>query len=202
MRILTPRQRKFITLYLRYSNATRAAIEAGYSPREADSCGGRLLRTDRIKKAIQRANALAEGQAVLSIVERKEILARLATQIGNHDPADFVESGPDGVSIRMDHNTPNRLAVAGLKSRVEKSPGGDQAIVTDLKLRDPTIAIKAIDTLNRMDGLYRDQQDVAGVSVSFVIQSPDGQAKQVFDVTTEPIDDNSGAGALIEVKGD
>lgn len=189
MKNLTPRQRRFVQNYLRSSNATRAYIEAGYSRNQADSGAGRLLRTSRIKQALERAHALADGQALLSIVERKEMLSRLATQIANHDPADFVETGPDGnVSIRIDKTTPNRLAIAGLKSRTERGPDGEQAIVTDLKLRDPTIAIKAIDALNKMDGLYRDNEGSGGVSVQFVIQGPSGEPKQVFSVQPQSIE--------------
>lgn len=48
-RRLTFRQERFCLAYLRYNNATKAAIEAGYSERSARNQAYRMLQTQRIR---------------------------------------------------------------------------------------------------------------------------------------------------------
>jgi hypothetical protein len=43
---------KFATLYSRYANATRAAIEAGYSERSAASTGSKLLKHSKVQALV------------------------------------------------------------------------------------------------------------------------------------------------------
>lgn len=52
---LTPRQQRFVEEYLVDLNATRAAVRAGYSERNADKIGSELLGKTRVAQAIQKA---------------------------------------------------------------------------------------------------------------------------------------------------
>ena len=52
---LTPKQQRFVEEYLVDLNATRAAVRAGYSERNAGKIGHELLEKTRISKAIQDA---------------------------------------------------------------------------------------------------------------------------------------------------
>lgn len=166
---LNLRQIKFVAHYLKSGNATQSAIKAGYSKKTADVAGPRLLGNVRIKAALQAYSRKVEAAGVANAEERKTILSRIAREIGNHDPADYIEAGADGAYITFGKESPNRLAIGGVKSRTEiidteardkkGNPIQCQAVITELKLRDPSVAIKAIDTMNRMDGVYRDQEN-------------------------------------------
>jgi phage terminase small subunit len=50
---MTPRQIRFVTEYLVDYNATRAAIRAGYSERNADKIGPKVSRKPAVAAAIQ-----------------------------------------------------------------------------------------------------------------------------------------------------
>ena len=54
MKQLSHKQEKFIKEYIINSNATRAAIHAGYSKRSAEVTGHRLLRNAKIHEAINK----------------------------------------------------------------------------------------------------------------------------------------------------
>ncbi len=86
-RALTPRQERFVEIYVRLLNATKAAIEAGYSRRTAEDIGRQLLRKTPV------ASAIAEKRAVLS--ERAEIDAaevlRHWAEIARADPNELVQ---------------------------------------------------------------------------------------------------------------
>lgn len=69
---LKPRQEKFCQNYLLYRNATRAAIEAGYSEASAHNQGYRLLKEPEIQER------LAELEA--GIVTNIDVIAELEKQ--------------------------------------------------------------------------------------------------------------------------
>lgn len=77
MQDLNPRQLRFVQLYVRYGNASKAALEAGYSEATARQQGSRLLSKDHIQKAVQAA--LADIDAVLAdqIVDSIRVMAQL-----------------------------------------------------------------------------------------------------------------------------
>ena len=60
---LTVKQQAFVAEYLVDLNATQAAIRAGYSVKDADKIGMKLLRNTRIKAAIDKA--IAERSRVI-----------------------------------------------------------------------------------------------------------------------------------------
>lgn len=50
---LTPRQKRFVDLYITLENPTKACIEAGYSPKSARTTGYEILKNPTIKRAIE-----------------------------------------------------------------------------------------------------------------------------------------------------
>ena len=81
MRSLTPKQRRFVAEYLIDLNATQAAIRAGYSKKNADQIGPRLVGKSRV------AAALAERQA--RQLEKSELTAAVTNEaIRRHVAAD------------------------------------------------------------------------------------------------------------------
>lgn len=51
--VVTERQRKFAVAYSRLANATRAAIEAGYSVKSAPTTGSQLIRNPQVQALIE-----------------------------------------------------------------------------------------------------------------------------------------------------
>ena len=83
---LTDKQARFVAEYLVDSNATQAAIRAGYSEKTAHSCGPRLLENAGVAEAIEakRGKVLKKleltAEKVLSDIYR---LARKAERVGD-----------------------------------------------------------------------------------------------------------------------
>src|SRR4051794_8716690 len=50
---LTPKQQRFVREYLKDHNATQAAVRAGFSEKNADKIGPRLVGKSRVQKAIR-----------------------------------------------------------------------------------------------------------------------------------------------------
>ena len=85
---LTHKQQLFVDAYLRCWNATRAAIEAGYSEKTARQQGSRLLTNVDVQDAIQKK--MAE-----SAMNTNEVLYHLA-QIARTLPGQDVRRDPSG----------------------------------------------------------------------------------------------------------
>jgi phage terminase small subunit len=64
---ITAQKQKFIEAYLLSSNATHAAIEAGYSAHTAQVQGSRLMSEEDIKAALQHARCEASKRTNLTI---------------------------------------------------------------------------------------------------------------------------------------
>jgi len=82
---LTQRQDRFVVEYLRDLNATKAAIRAGYSARNADKIGSRLVGESRIAAIIAARQARRAKRADLTAERTLEEIRRLMTSdIGNY----------------------------------------------------------------------------------------------------------------------
>lgn len=79
---LSLKQKKFADEYIISGNATKSAIEAGYSKKTAESIGSRLLRNVKVSEHIskrtqevfeERAMSVAEALAISASIARGEI---------------------------------------------------------------------------------------------------------------------------------
>jgi phage terminase small subunit len=80
---LTPKQTRFVEEYLIDLNATQAAIRAGYSSKNADKIGSRLLGKSRVSAAIAAAQ---EARSARTAITADGVLQRLwqeATRVGD-----------------------------------------------------------------------------------------------------------------------
>src|SRR5262245_18150974 len=89
---LTKKQRDFITSYLDCWNATKAALDAGYSERTARSIGSENLTKPDIKAAIE--------ARIAQIMPKGEVLTRLAEH-ARGDMGDFLTIGEEDVVIEQ-----------------------------------------------------------------------------------------------------
>ena len=122
---MTPKQKKFCLEYASSGNATESAIKAGYSKRTAYSIGQENLKKPELKKFLQE---LAEQMASAKIANAKEMQEVLTAIIRQELDEEIVvvEGCGDGIS---------------------------EAVI---KTKKPSTrdAIKAIETLAKMQGLF------------------------------------------------
>ena len=81
---------RFVDEYLKDSNATQAAIRAGYSKKTAKSIGQRLLTFVDVKKSIKKAQqSLSERTEITQekVIEKLEGIANKAEKKGNYNAA-------------------------------------------------------------------------------------------------------------------
>lgn len=84
---LTPKQRRFVEAYAASGNATQAAIEAGYSARNAGKIGPRLVGKSGIAEAIKALSEQESGRNIASAEERQEFWSKVMR--GKVDGADL-----------------------------------------------------------------------------------------------------------------
>ena len=157
---LTAKQKAFVLEYLCDLNATQAAIRAGYSLRNADKIGFQLLEKTRVQAAIQEALQAREKR---TLITQDRVLAELG-KIGFSDLKDFVEFGPDGVSLKQDADVDG--AVVAEVSETATQLGSSKKI----KLHDK---MKALELIARHLGMLNDKLAITG-EVQYEIKKPEG----------------------------
>jgi len=145
MKRLPQMQRMFCIKYFELGNATKAAIEAGYSPRTAKQQGYNLLSKPRVQARLEELRAKVEDKAIADVAERKRIL----TEIARGNLMDYQEVGADGGYLNIGKESPNTRAI----SEITTTTKDDNTLVSKVKLHNPT---QAIDLLNKMDKVYSD----------------------------------------------
>jgi len=73
---MTPKRAKFVSEYLKDFNATQAALRAGYSQRNANVVGPRLLVSVGIAEAVARSVQKARSAAIMTLEEALEVASR------------------------------------------------------------------------------------------------------------------------------
>lgn len=149
-------------------------------------------------KVSPRLRALQEQaahEAVLSVIQRKVLLSKIATEVGEVDPADHLEAGGDGVYINFGKESKNRGAVAGLKSRTDMSGEGGQpgAVITEIRYRPFSDAVAAIAELNKMEGVGQAKQPDQTAPVVFNVIFPSGPRVPAPKIRTITMEDAKAA---------
>ena len=129
---MTPKQQRFVDEYLIDLNATRAAIRAGYSERNADKIGPELLGKTRVAEAI----AAAKGERS----ERTEIDADwVLTRLADEATADLADLYDENGGLKPITEWPlvwRQGLVAGLDVDEEFKDGKKLGQVTKVKVSD------------------------------------------------------------------
>lgn len=157
---LTAKQKAFVLEYLCDLNATQAAIRAGYSERTAEVQASRQLSKVNVQAAIQEALQAREKR---TLITQDRVLAELG-KIGFSDLKDFMEFGPDGVSLKQDADVDG--AVVAEVSETATQLGSSKKI----KLHDK---MKALELLARHMGMLNDRLSITG-EVQYEIKKPEG----------------------------
>lgn len=113
---LNDKQRRFVDEYLVDSNATQAAIRAGYSAKTAGSQGHDLLKHPEISQAIQEGQEALSNRATMTAADVIERLAEIARTQGKDGPSSVqvsackllgdyygIWTGDGGKKVERDH---------------------------------------------------------------------------------------------------
>lgn len=122
---MTPKQKKFCLEYASSGNATESAIKAGYSKKTARSIGQENLTKPDIQKFLQELAEQMASQKIANAKEMQEVLTSIIRQELDEEVI-VVEGCGDGIS----------------------------EAVTKTKKPSTRDAIKAIETLAKMQGLF------------------------------------------------
>jgi phage terminase small subunit len=157
---LTQKQEIFCVTYFKTGNATRAALAAGYSRRRPEQAGWDNLNNPMVAARIEELRKRTEDETVARVLERK----RRLSEIARGRITDYVNA--DGTGFVVDKDSVNPGAVEQMSMRVRRGRNGGGAEVTvAVKLHDP---VRAIDMLNKMEGLYSERDSASGQVTSFI----------------------------------
>lgn len=149
---LTPKQRRFVEEYLVDLNATQAAIRAGYSAKDADVQGPRLLGKVGIAEAIKAGQAARSERTQITQDRVLQEYARIAFS----NMKEFAEFGPDGVKLKdldgMDDDAARCIAEV---SETTSQGGGS----IKFKLHDKK---GALDSIARHLGMFVEKHEHTG----------------------------------------
>ena len=132
--MLTPKQEKFCLEYAKCGNARQAYIKAGYSFKKestADVNACRLLKNDKVKSRLAEIAKEAEQESIADIQEMQEILTSIIRQDFEEEVV-IVEGIGEGCSEAR---------------KLNKKPA-----IKDI--------INAINTLGKMQGVFKDKVEI------------------------------------------
>ena len=147
---LSEKRQRFCEEYLIDSNATQAAIRAGYSPKTANEQGARLLANVSIQKVI--AKAIAERSKRTGINQDRVIqeLARIAFV----NPQNVIDS--EDASVREDATEDDLACIQSVKVKTMDGAKG-KSVEREVRLNDK---MKALELLGKHLGMFKDKLEV------------------------------------------
>lgn len=161
---LNIRARLFVQHYLIERNATKAAIEAGYSAKTAAQAGNRLLRNVQVQALI----AQSEQKVAEKLdVTHEKIVAELA-RIGFADIRNVVQWG-DGVLVK-DPDTGKPIRVDNVVSLVSSASLDDEiaACISEISQTAQGLKVKmhdkraALVDLGKHLGMFKEKVELSG----------------------------------------
>jgi phage terminase small subunit len=175
---LSNKQAQFVTEYQRDMNATQAAIRAGYSAKNADKLGPRLVGKSRVAEAIEKAMK-ARLQRVGVYAER--VLTELA-RVGLSDIRNlYDEDGKLKHPKDWDENT--AAAVAGVEVTEEfEGKGKDKKYIGTTKKVRVFDKVRALESLGKHLGIFPSEkkEDGEGKSQDLNLTNLELSAKIIF----------------------
>ena len=166
---LTQKQETFCVKYFEIGNASEAARLAKYSPKTAAVIGRENLLKPNIQARIAELREEVKGAAIMNVQERQEVLSEIARA----NMTNFVEVGQDGAWFNIDNSNLNSRAIQSVQSKtVLGKDGADDAVFIRVNLHDP---MKAIDLLNKMEGIYSEGSTVNIDNRIIEIHDPKGK---------------------------
>ncbi len=159
---LTPKQKRFVEEYLadKELNATKAAINAGYSEKTARQQGARLLTNVDIQNAIQEAqNKRSERVEITQDDVLKELI-----KLGFSNMLDYVQVSSDGLAY-VDLSTLTREQAAAIQEiTVDEYTEGKGEGARDVKKVKVKLADKksALELIGKHLTMFKDRVEHTG----------------------------------------
>ena len=126
---LTAKQKKFVDSYIADSNATKAALEAGYSERTARFVGAENLTKPNIKAAIDERMKRIESD---KIAKAAEVLKYFTEVLRGEAKETIIVSTPDGAdAVENDPSIKDRMAAG--RELLKRYPADDRMLGAQVK---------------------------------------------------------------------
>jgi len=148
MSALTLKHRRFVAEYLKDQNASQAAIRAGYSKKNANVNGPRLLATAGIAEEIEARMRRIEREAEITVELVRKALFTMAT-------ADIREAFNADGTLKPIHEIPDPVAKAIAGIEVDDRQG-------DLKKVRLVDRVKLWELLGKHLGMFKEMHEVSG----------------------------------------
>lgn len=162
---LTPKQAAFVQEYLIDLNATQAAIRAGYSSKDADVTGPRLLGNVGIQEAIQAAMA---ERSERTQINQDWVLKRLAL-LADANPKKLASWDEGGVTVKdSDELTDDEAYLINeviLDETIKESKDGSELVLHRQKRLKPisdNTKAKALELIGKHLGMFTDKLKIQG----------------------------------------
>lgn len=179
MKTLTQKQENFCLNIFQGMTQRDAYIKAGYSSKQSvaviDKNACELLKNSKLVVRLNQLREKAQNSKIASVIERKEILSEIARA----KQTDFMTCSADGVWMHdIGKESLNTAALKKIETTTMPFGGNDsplKILLTKVELHDP---IKAIDLLNKMDGIYTDNNMVVNNdnrSINIIVQGEKGK---------------------------
>lgn len=178
MKGMTPKQKRFVEIYLSELNATKAAIGAGYAVSSAHVSGARMLKDAKVRAAIDQAMAKRSEKAGVTADQVVEELRR----IGFADIRKLVKWRSNVTQMAMDEETGEPVMRVGNEITLVNSEEIDEATAAAISSisQDAKGALKvrfhskesALVSLGKHLGLFRDEGAGGGAPVIVNIVDP------------------------------
>lgn len=182
-RKLTPKQARFVEEYLTDLNATQAAIRGGYTEKNAEVTGCKLLRHPKVAAAIQRAREKATAQSEATV----ERVLRELLHIGTSDIADVLDACSWGhlLGAAPPHV---RRAIASVK--VKRYVEGKGELAKEVELVEFKLWAKpqALELLGRYLAMFTDKHEITG---------KDGEPLLTLEAIRDVLRASEGNGAMV-----
>ncbi|MGP3640378.1 terminase small subunit [Lentilactobacillus hilgardii] len=149
---LRPKQKAFAEEYVKLGNATKAALNAGYSKKTAAETGSENLKKPHIKIYINQLMAEIESHKIMDAQEALQLLTRIAR--GEEKETVVVSTQFDVDTIEKEADLKTRIAAA--KEILKRYPDSDDLLKAQVRraVADAEIAetkAKEIQKVNQHD---------------------------------------------------
>uniref|UniRef100_UPI00403F10A9 terminase small subunit n=1 Tax=Lentilactobacillus hilgardii TaxID=1588 RepID=UPI00403F10A9 len=149
---LRPKQKAFAEEYVKLGNATKAALNAGYSKKTAAETGSENLKKPHIKTYINQLMAEIESHKIMDAQEALQLLTRIAR--GEEKETAVVSTQFDVDTIEKEADLKTRIAAA--KEILKRYPDSDDLLKAQVRraVADAEIAetkAKEIQKVNQHD---------------------------------------------------
>lgn len=149
---LLPKQKAFAEEYVKLGNATKAALNAGYSKKTAAETGSENLKKPHIKTYINQLMAEIESHKIMDAQEALQLLTRIAR--GEEKETVVVSTQFDVDTIEKEADLKTRIAAA--KEILKRYPDSDDLLKAQVRraVADAEIAetkAKEIQKVNQHD---------------------------------------------------